>query len=267
MARMPSTEPRPYGGQAAVYDAEYAGVEHDARFFVERLRAWQIKGPVLELGCGTGRVAEPLARAGFRVTGLDTSDRMLRIARRNRAKLPPDVAARLDYTKRDATAFRFPEPFAAILSTFSLHALLLEPAARAACLDCCRRHLTPDGVLVLDVFVPSHAPGGTREQPHTFTRTFPAGRGGRVVEKLTEEWRDEAAGVDHVLYRYRTRIPGSNREVGAFDVAFRIARLEPDTIDAELEAAGFVAVERSGDHRGAPFGPASERLVVEAVPL
>jgi len=267
MKRPPSPEPRPYGGQAAVYDAEYAGVEHDARFFVERLRAWQVKGPVLELGCGTGRVAEPLARAGFRVTGLDTSDRMLRIARRNRAKLPPEVARRLAYTKRDATAFRFDRPFGAILSTFSLHALLLEPQARAACLACCRRHLAPDGVLILDVFVPGVGPGGTRERPHAFSRTFPLGRGGRVVEKRTEEWRDEAAGVDHVLYRYRTFQPGTGRETGAFDVAFRIARLQPDAVEAELEAAGFVVVERSGDHRGAPFVPSSERLIIEAVPL
>jgi SAM-dependent methyltransferase len=261
-----SREPRPYGGQAAVYDAEYAGVEHDARFFVERLRAWRVRTPVLELGCGTGRVAVPLAMAGFACVGLDTSDRMLRIARRNSRQLAPEVAARLRYTKRDATAFRFARPFGAILSTFSLHALLLEPPARAACLARCREHLAPDGVLLLDVFVPRTGPGATRERPHAFERTFPLGRGGRSVRKRTEEWRDEGAAVDHVRYAYRTlRSDGS--EAGAFDVVFRIARLQPDTVEAELEAAGFVVVERSGDYRGAPFGPDSERLIVEAIPI
>lgn len=261
-----SENPRPYGGQAAVYDAEYAGVEHDARFFVERLRAWRVRTPVLELGCGTGRVAVPLALAGFDCVGLDTSDRMLRIARRNRQNLRPEVAARLTYTRRDATAFRFAQPFGAILSTFSLHALLLEPAARAACLACCRRHLSPDGVLVLDVFVPRSGPGATREKPHAFERTFPLGRGGRTVRKRTEEVRDEASQVDHVLYSYRT-LTSDGREAGAFDVAFRIARLQPDAVEAELEAAGFVVAERSGDYRGAPFGPDSERLIVEAIPI
>jgi len=260
------SEPRPYGGQAAVYDAEYAGVEHDARFFVERLRAWRVRTPVLELGCGTGRVAVPLAEAGFDCVGLDTSHRMLRIARRNRLDLRPEVSERLTYTRRDATAFRFPRPFGAILSTFSLHALLLEPAARAACLACCRRHLDPDGVLVLDVFVPRAEAGGTPDVPHAFERSFPLGRGGRTVLKRTEEWRDEGAQVDHVLYSYRTRA-SDGREVGAFDVAFRIARLQPDAIEAELEAAGFVVAERSGDYRGAPFGPGSERLIVEAIPI
>jgi SAM-dependent methyltransferase len=57
--------------------------------------ARKVGGPVLELACGTGRIALPLAKAGLHVTGVDRSEAMLTIARRKLAALSASVQERL----------------------------------------------------------------------------------------------------------------------------------------------------------------------------
>ena len=60
---------------AAIYDAVYA--DRDDAAFWQAMAAAAGGGPILELGCGTGRVLLPLARAGYEITGLDLSAQML----------------------------------------------------------------------------------------------------------------------------------------------------------------------------------------------
>ena len=70
-----------YGGTAAYYDLAPIYIERrDKDFYLARAR--QAHGPVLEIGCGTGRVLLPIARAGVDMTGMDASPEMLEICRR-----------------------------------------------------------------------------------------------------------------------------------------------------------------------------------------
>jgi ubiquinone/menaquinone biosynthesis C-methylase UbiE len=83
------------GLHVEVYDAitrEVPGGD-DIGFF--RRLAETTTGPILELGCGTGRVAVPLAEAGHEVVGIDRSRPMLGRAERRRRSLPPEVRRRL----------------------------------------------------------------------------------------------------------------------------------------------------------------------------
>src|SRR5688572_14229671 len=69
----------PYAVLPELYDLEHAGFFDDIDLY---LRLAEVVGdPILELGCGTGRVLEPLAAAGHRVTGIDRSPPMLNRAR------------------------------------------------------------------------------------------------------------------------------------------------------------------------------------------
>ena len=78
-----------YDGWADVYDSIYAYVREDIPFYVQE--AARSGGPVLELGCGTGRVTLPIAESGVDIVGLDNSERMLEIAR-SKARLLEDGA-------------------------------------------------------------------------------------------------------------------------------------------------------------------------------
>jgi len=71
--------------------------------FYDRV-AREVGGPILELACGTGRIALPLAKAGLHVTSVDRSEAMLTIARRKLASLPASVQERLTLVNQDMSA-------------------------------------------------------------------------------------------------------------------------------------------------------------------
>ncbi len=112
-------------------------------------------GPVLEIGCGTGRVAGALAAAGFDVVGVDRSAPMLRLADERRAALPPDVAARLTFVPGDMTTLDLGRRFPLIVAPSRVFQFALTTAEQRAALQAFRAHLAPEGRLVLDLFDPS----------------------------------------------------------------------------------------------------------------
>lgn len=135
-------------------DRELRGTPHagDIAFF-ERLAA-ESKGPVLELGCGTGRVAIALAEAGFAVTGLDLSPAMLAIARDHLTGADLSSGGSLSLIEGNMASFELGAQFELVIIAFRSFQLLLTPEEERACLASVFRHLRPGGRLVVDVFDP-----------------------------------------------------------------------------------------------------------------
>lgn len=132
---------------AELYELDYRELSHDLDFY--RAMAKRTGGPILELGCGTGRVAIPLAQDGHRVIGLDASAAQLDIARRK----ADEANVQLQLILGDMRDFALTEPFRLIIVPFASF-LILSYDDRFAALARVREHLTRDGVFVLDVFQP-----------------------------------------------------------------------------------------------------------------
>ena len=111
-------------------------------------------GPVLELGCGTGRVAIALARERFRVTGLDIARPMLDRARAKTTKERQAVQKRLRFLEGDMASFDLGERFQAVVLMFRSFQMLRTPEEERACLVAAHRHLLPGGRLVVNLFDP-----------------------------------------------------------------------------------------------------------------
>jgi SAM-dependent methyltransferase len=125
----------------------------DVAFFVDLAR--ECGGRVLELGCGTGRILVPTARAGIDIVGLDLSSEMLDVCRDRLAQEPPEVRSRVDLVLGDMRSFDVPGRFSLATIPFRPFQHLLTVADQFACLACVRRHLSDNAQLVLDVFNPS----------------------------------------------------------------------------------------------------------------
>ena len=129
------------------YDRRVTGTS-DVEFWVEECRA--AGGPVLELGCGTGRVTIPVAAAGVDVTGLDNSDSMLKRARRKSVADEVEVS----WMEGDMRTFDLGRRFALIYVPLASFAHLSGPGDAEACLARVRRHLPPGGRFAVDLMNP-----------------------------------------------------------------------------------------------------------------
>lgn len=148
-----SSAPRSYLNDGVHYDACHAHRLDDVPFWTHAASGSRA---VLELGCGTGRIAIPIAAtgaaAGRRVIGIDSNPSMLEQAQRKARAAGVEV----DYVLGDMRAFELgrDDLDLAILSFNTINVLVtLEDAL--ACLRCARRHLAPTGRLILDTFLPS----------------------------------------------------------------------------------------------------------------
>jgi len=106
--------------------------------------------PALELGCGTGRILLELLAAGIDAFGADRSLPMLKRLHRDAAAR--DLAPRV--LQMDLRELALDGRFGAVLLPYSLITYLTDRGVAAAVLSQLRRLLAPDGVLVLDAFVP-----------------------------------------------------------------------------------------------------------------
>ena len=144
------TAPSPYDAIARLYDPWSASVTEDVDFYVEEALA--SGGPVVELACGTGRIAVPVARAGLDVIGVDGSLAMLEVAR-ERARAA-GVEARVDLRHGDLREPPVPERVPLVLVPFRSLLHMTTEADRGRALAAAHGLLEPEGRLVFDVFAP-----------------------------------------------------------------------------------------------------------------
>jgi SAM-dependent methyltransferase len=143
-----------YAAVAELYD--HVGLYRDrpdVAFYVDAAR--ESGGPVLELGCGTGRVLIPTARAGIDIVGLDSSAHMMGVCRKWIEAEPPATRSRIQLVQGDMRDFTVAGPFKLITIPFRPFQHLTSVADQLACLASVRRHLADDGRLVFDLFNPS----------------------------------------------------------------------------------------------------------------
>ncbi len=145
-----------YDDAPDLYDAHYLAYRDDVPFYT-RLAA-DTGGPVLELGAGTGRVTEALARAGHHVVAVDVSGAML--ARAEERLAGAGVADRVRLVEADMRDLHLGERFPLVLAPFNalMHAYTLDDQDRT--LASVTRHLDDGGLFAFDLYVPRFGPRG-----------------------------------------------------------------------------------------------------------
>ncbi len=233
------------------YDCLFEDSDADLAYWKSLVQ--QYGDPVLELACGTGRVSIPLAQAGYRVTGVDMAEGMLREARRKSAQAGVDVT----WVRADMRDFDLGRKFSLIFIPANALCHLLDVPDVEAFLACVRAHLKPDGVFAIEVFVPKvelllDKPG---ERFPFSEYEDPEGRGQIVV---THSYVYEPDTQNKRIKTY-TAIPGEAEEI---EEELDMHMFFPRYLAVLLKYNGFEMEARYGDYDRSEFGPESEKQLV-----
>ena len=244
---------------ARFYDWENAQTlgRRDVPFW--RRVASKAGGPVLELGCGTGRVSLPLARAGVSLVGIDRSASMLaRARRRKRSKSPNHQFTKsLRLVRGDIRALPFQaRSFAMVVAPYGILQSLIRPGDLAATLSSVARIIEPGGTFGIDLvpYVPKWREYEDRVQLR--------GRAGAAQITLRESVRQDR--VRHLTtfeQRYIERRGGKTREY-RFDLTFRT--LSVPQMTRHLTRAGFTVDAVLGDYHGRPWDDRADVWILMA---
>jgi ubiquinone/menaquinone biosynthesis C-methylase UbiE len=208
--------------------------------------AVEADGPVLELGCGTGRVSIPLARAGVDLVGVDRSAPMLARAR-TRTSRTSGTLGTLSFVRADIRALPFKRRrFSIVLAPYGVLQSLVRERDLSATLDSVAHVIRSGGTFGIDLVpdVPNW-----REYTNKVQLVGRA-RGGAHLTLVESVRQDQRRRLTTFEQRYVERLGDRTRE-HRFDLTFRTLTVPQMT--RRVERAGFRVKAVLGDYRGGPW--------------
>jgi SAM-dependent methyltransferase len=238
---------------ARLYHAHHSAQSDDLPFWMELAR--EHGGPILELGCGTGRVLIPLARAGFAVMGLDNDAEMLACLAEQRAAagLSSEQAPVL---QADMADFSLEQRFQLIIlpcNTLST----LSAEQRATTLACAVKHLRRGGIFAASLPNPVIFHELPRRGAEELEDTLIHPQSGNPVQVLSSWERTRTHFT--VTWHYDTLLPDGNVQRATMKARHSLAPAE-DYVRA-LDAAGFEIQAIYGDFERQAYTPEAESLI------
>lgn len=235
----------------------------DTQFYVDEAKA--VGGTVLELGCGTGRVLLPIARAGYTIDGLDSSPHMVERCETKLFAEPESVRERVHLHRGDVRSFNLGKKFDLVTAPFRVLQHLTTVEDQLAFLDAVARHLQPGGRFCFDVFNPNFAAlvaADGSEHEDTPETPLPDGRSFRRTGRVRRvRWIDQVSEIELIYYVSEKARAAPNRYVQAFDMRwFLFAELQH-----LLARRGFRVRSIYGDFDRSPLEDRSPEQVVRAV--
>jgi len=220
--------------------------------------------PILELGVGTGRLAEPLAEAGYSVVGVDLDPAMLERARHRLDAAGRDVAVNVELVEADLLALDLSGAGGFRLGFIGLNTLFLLATRdrQRETLAVIARHLAPGGLAVVDLWLPdtddlARFDGRlgleyVRVDPET----------GRTVTKIASARHDPTHAVVDLVAIYDEGEPGQPSARWVRRDALRL--VGADELRVMAEDAGLVVEVLAGGYDLEPLAPGSDRAVLVA---
>jgi len=283
-----------YDTLARFYDLENADFTEDLEFWVGLAK--EGGGPVLELGCGTGRVTQQIARAGIAIVGLDNSEAMLTLARAKLARAEsarhPALAARVTLVHGDMTDFDLygqtaqtfglpvsapaglthrsaptdAPPFQLIICPFNTFMHLLTPGHQLAMLACARKHLGIGGRLALDLTNPGpvYAAGDDDGDVGSLTlqRTFRDDENDLTIQQFSTFRLERTWQLAHIQWQYDSIAADGTVKRTLAPMTLRYTF--PAEMGLLVERTGFKLAHLYGDYDKSPLTEESERMIVVA---
>ena len=249
-----------YERVAPFYDLIHADLVEDVSFLLAL--AERVGGPMLELGCGTGRILLPLARAGHSITGVDNSNAMLERAKLKLRSEPESVRSRMNLVSGDASSVEVDGEFRLVILSYN-SLMHFERPALAALLKNARNHLRGDGFFYVDVDNPFEVSDPNDDDLLVLERIMTDPESGDKIIQSASSWVDSDAQRRHISWLFDVSAPAGgplNRTIVETDYYY----LFPHQLESMLAGAGFRLEALYGDYQRRDFGENSPRLIALA---
>lgn len=246
------TESPPYEGFSAEVMSTIVRSDGDLPDYVAL--AQRCGDPVLELGCGTGRVLLALARGGCRVVGIERSADMLAILRTRLTELPEDAQARVELVEGDATTMALGRAFPLILLPASSIVVFAEFEERRRLLQAAAAHLAPGGTFVFDYV--RFSPAGVASCDEQIVSMQIPVEGAIATAYLGMKFSPD--GTELLVNAY-CQVPRCEDQVEHHLEAKRLTLIGDDELDYLLDESGLVLTRLTSE--ALPGGVGERRLV------
>lgn len=252
-----------YSTIAHYYDAENTDMDDDIPFYLQL--ADEYDGPLLDVGCGTGRVMFPLAQAGYEIHGIDNEQAML-----DRAKelldQQPQIKPLVHFHYGDVTTYSdMKQTFALTLVPYNGLMHFLDQEQQIKVLRQLRQWTRDDGMLVLDL--PNAGPifGSQDTEALTLDRTFLEPQSGNMVMQQSVSVLDRTEQLMRITWIYdEITADGTLKRTYAPLVLYYYFLSE---IRLLLKLTGFEVQQVFGDLDFGEHSDASDRMIVLAKPV
>ncbi len=214
--------------------------------------ARSLGGPLLDLACGTGRMALRMAELGYQVTGVDITPEMIEWARQKAAKQGLSV----DWVVSDARTFHLQKQFPFIYMLENVFQFFLTREDQEAMLARVREHLLPEGCFLFETRNPS--PRNLLEVRHPEGAKYATPDGGQLVVTDQQHY-DPMTQIQHYTAHHTFLQPGEKPGEKTLRVALRY--VFPQEAEALLYYNGFQIHECYGSWQGEPLTATSPAMI------
>ena len=248
---------------ARYYDLSHDRLVEDIPFLLQL--AAETTGPVLEIGCGSGRLLIPLARAGYAVTGVDSSPEMLAQAEIRLAAEASEARARVRLITGDVKSLRWPPEDTYGLIVFGYNTFMhLDEAAAGGVLKRLRPALRDGGRLVIDVANPILLSSAADDPDFVLEDVLEDKLHGETIRQYTAYEAIPGEQVVDVTWIYETTGNALGDDDRTSKARLRYHYLYPHQYELLLTLTGYRLMSLSGDYDGSPFHEESDRLILLA---
>lgn len=235
---------------AETYDLQDAGYYDD--YPLTEQWAGEMGGPLLDLACGTGRMALRMAALGYQVTGVDITPEMIGRARQKATQ----QGASVDWVVADARAFQLQRQFPFIYMLENVSQFFLTRADQEALLARVREHLTPEGCFLFETRNP-----GLLARPklrHAEPQHFTTADGGQLVT-TEEQYYDPMTQIQHYTSHLTFTHPDGRQEQRTHRTALRY--VYPQEMEALLFYNGLQIRACYGSWQQEPLTATSPAMI------
>lgn len=227
-----------YDKLAIYYDYDIGGShpEEDKDFYLKL--ASKTGGPILELGCGTGRITISLLKAGYRVVGIDSSKKILTRLKEKVSKLNLSPKQFKSYHSNMAK-FNLGQRFPLIIIPFCSFQYLLTKKEQDACLSKIYQHLSSEGIFSLELFIQRYDFLSEKKgkKQWSYERDIP-GRGIKIKRTTILKHKDLNNQINYFQKKYRI-FDKSGNCIDEFELEDKVRYIFRFEMEYLLEKNGF----------------------------